>query len=329
MLITDMKKSSAFLICTLIIFAYCIPVSCNNKDVSTRKPIGVTVTSNVKYGSNKDWQGDVQNLLLDVYTPPGASGTEKFPLVVYIHGGGFLDGDKLDKKALMMDFANSGFAGASINYRLGWTQGNNCNGDTVEAKEAIYRAVQDAKAAIRFLVANADKYHIDTSKIFIGGESAGAITALSTNYFTQAYANDFIPGVESKLGALDNADNNLTASYSIKGIASVAGCLNTPDLISNASAKPTIYMHGLLDNVIPYDSGHNYNCKNFSFCYGDYYLYNITKNLTASVMHLDSTGTHNVYNENFISANEICFFNSIIQNTSDTGFFTGTASSCQ
>lgn len=325
-----MKKSSAILICTLIIALYFIFNSCsNNKDVSTRRPIGVTVISNIKYGSNKDWTGNTQNLLLDLYTPPGASATEKFPLVVYIHGGGFVDGDKLDKKALMMDFANSGFVGASVNYRLGWTQGNNCNGDTTEAKEAIYRAVQDAKAAIRFLVANANKYNIDTSKIFLGGESAGAITALSTNYFTQSYANDFIPGVQGKLGALDNADNNLTVSYSIKGIASVAGCLNTPDLINAANVKPTIYMHGLLDNVIPYDSGHNYNCKNFSFCYGDYYLYNITKNLAPGVMHLDSTGTHNVYDENFISANEICFFNSIMQNTSDTGFFTGTASSCQ
>ena len=115
----------------------------------------------------------------------------------------------------------------------------------------------------------------------------------------------------------------------IKGIASVAGCLNNPALINAGNVKPTIYMHGLLDDVVPYDSGHNYNCKNFSLCYGDYYLYNISKNLAPSVMHLDSTGTHNVYDEDFIKTNEICFFNSIMQNNANEGYFTGNASSCQ
>lgn len=325
-----MRNNFTYPLCLFIIciFFYFIAPSCRkHTDQSTRRPT-VTIASNIKYGSNTDWQGNTEDLLLDIYTPPITTGTEKFPLIVFIHGGGFVDGDKLENRTLMIDFANSGFISASINYRLGWTQGDNCNGDTTEAKEAIYRAVQDAKAATRFLVANAAKYNIDISKIFLSGESAGAITALSTNYFTQSYANDFLPGVQSKLGALDNADNNLTVSYSIKGIASVAGCLNTPDLINAANVKPTIYMHGLLDNIVPYDSGHNYNCKNFSYCYGDYYLYNKTKNLTSSVMHLDSTGTHVVYDEPFIKANEVCFFNSIIQNTTDTGFFTGTASSC-
>jgi predicted esterase len=313
-----------------ILFFYFIIQACgkSSDQPARRRTNNVTVVNNVKYGANKNWKDKTENLLLDVYIPP-VSNVQKFPLIVYIHGGGFLDGDKLDKKSLMIDFANSGYVGASINYRLGWTQGNNCNGDTTEAKEAIYRAVQDAKAAIRFLVANADKYNIDTSNIFLGGESAGAITALSTNYFTQSYANDFLPGVENKLGGLDNADNNITVSYSIKAIASIAGCLNTPDLINAANVKPTIYMHGMLDNVIPYDSGHNYNCRNFSLCYGDYYLYNITKNLAPSVMHLDSTGTHNVYDEAFIKANEVCFFNGVMQGSANAGFFTNAASSCR
>lgn len=324
------KSVHVIIIPAAILFFYFIIQACGK---STTQPTGrrisnVTAVSNVKYGANKDWQGNTQNLLLDIFIPP-VSTVQKFPLIVYIHGGGFLDGDKLDKKSLMIDFANSGFVGASINYRLGWTKSDNCTGDTTEAKEAIYRAVQDAKAAIRFLVANAEKYNIDTANIFLAGESAGAITALSTNYFTQSYANNFLPGVESKLGGLDNADNNLTVAYSIEAIASTAGCLNTPGLINAANVKPTIYMHGLLDNVIPYDSGHNYNCRNFSLCYGDYYLYNITKNLAPSVMHLDSTGTHTVYDEAFVKTNEACFFNSVMQGSANSGFFTNATTSCR
>lgn len=319
-----------YTISAVIIFYFIVPSCSKGPNRTTRRqPSTVTVVNNVKYGSNKDWQGNTEDLLLDVYIPADVSGTQKLPLIVYVHGGGFQDGDKEDKKSMMTDFANSGFIAVSINYRLGWTQGNNCNGDTTEAKEAIYRAVQDARSAIRFLVSNAGTYFIDTSNIFLGGESAGAITVLSTNYFTQAYANELIPGVQSKLGALDFADNNIQVPYSVKGIASVAGCLNSPNLITAANVKPTIYMHGMMDDVIPYDSGHNYNCKNFSICYGDYYLYNVTKNITSCVMHLDSTGIHTVYDEAFIKTNEVCFFNSILKNNINTGFYTGTASSCQ
>ena len=327
-----MRNNFTYLLCLFIasIFFYFITPSCSKKsDTSTRRPNTVTITSNVKYGSNKDWQGNIVNLFLDVYTPPNLSTTQKIPLIIYVHGGGFLDGSKEDKKAMMIDFASSGFVAASINYRLGWTQADSCNGDTTEAKEAIYRAVQDARSAIRFLVANAENYHIDTSKIFLSGESAGAITVLSTNYFTQSYADNLIPGAETKLGTLDFADNNFKNAFTIKGIASVAGCLSSADLISSFNVKPTIYMHGYLDNVVPYNVGTNFNCHNYSKCFGDYYLYKITKVLAPSVMHLDSTGTHNIYNEDFIKTNQACFFNSIIQNTTDTGFFTGAALSCR
>ncbi len=328
-----MRKNSVRLVYTFLatLVFYSVAPSCSKSPTpTTRRPTNtVTVINNIKYGSNTDWQGNTEDLLLDIYIPPGVTGTEKFPLIVYVHGGGFVDGDKEDKRTMMTDFANSGFVSASINYRLGWNQGTGCDGDTTQAKEAVYRAVQDARSAIRFLVSNAGTYFIDTTNIFLGGESAGAITVLSTNYFTQAYANELIPGIQAKLGAIDFADNDVRIHYSIKGIASVAGCLNSPDLITTANVKPTIYMHGMMDNVIPYDTGHDYNCKNFSFCYGDYYLYNISKNLAPCVMHLDSTGVHNVYDEPFIKTNEVCFFKSILKNNINTGFYTGTESSCQ
>src|ERR1700759_3926983 len=118
---------------------YSVTPSCSKNSSQTRRTTNnVTVIDNIKYGSNTDWQGNTENMLMDIYLPPGASDAQKLPLIVYVHGGGFVDGDKSDKRTLMIDFANSGFVSVSINYRLGWTQGTNCNGDTTEAKEAIY-----------------------------------------------------------------------------------------------------------------------------------------------------------------------------------------------
>lgn len=324
------KQSCSYLFFSLMAFAfmYCIIPSCRNIDATSRNTDTVKILSGIKYGSNTDWQGNFKNLLLDVYTPPGILNNEKLPLVVYVHGGGFQDGTKEDAKALMTDFVSSGFIAVSINYRLGWTQADSCIGDTTGAKEAVYRAVQDTKAAIRYLVANAEKYNIDTSYIFLSGESAGAITILSTNYFTQSYANSFVPGAEQKLGYLDDADNTLKNQFTIKGIGSVAGCLNNADLINKFNIKPTIYMHGLLDNVIPYNTGTAFNCPNYLSCFGSNYLYNVSKTLAPTILHLDSTGAHNVYDESFIKVNQVCFFKSIIQKELKGGFFTGETPSC-
>lgn len=308
-------------------FCYCI-ITCCSKNPQQKNTGTIKIISDIKYGSNKNWQGNKEDLLLDIYSPVNISYTKKLPLIVYVHGGGFQNGSKEENKILLTDFAASGFITVSISYRLGWTQSDSCTGDTAEAKEAVYRAVQDAKAAIRFLVANAATYNIDTSNIFLSGESAGAITVLATNYFTQSYANSFVPGAELNLGTLDYAGNNLKIKFTIKGIASVAGCLNNADLINQRNAKPTIYMHGLLDSVIPYKAGTAYSCPNYLYCFGSYYLYNASKNLAPAVLHLDSTAAHTVYDEPFIKANQVCFFNSIMQGKTNAGYYTGNASSC-
>src|SRR5271165_2053490 len=86
--------------------------------------------------------------------------------------------------------ADSGFVVASINYRLGWRAGNTtCGGDSASEMRAGYRAVQDANAALRFLVANDVAFGVDTGWVFIGGSSAGSIVALNTSYIP----NDIAP----------------------------------------------------------------------------------------------------------------------------------------
>lgn len=102
---------------------------------------------------------------LDLYEP--ATGDAPHPLVVIIHGGGWVTGDKRSDlpMAAIPGFLDRGYAVASINYRL--------------TSEAIFPAqLLDAKAAIRFLRANAGDFDLDPDRIAVVGESAGAHLAL-------------------------------------------------------------------------------------------------------------------------------------------------------
>lgn len=96
---------------------------------------------------------------LDLYVPDGE---KKMPLFVLIHGGGFMFGDSQTRQAQFMYryFRDHGYACASVNYRLA-------------QEEPFPGAVEDVKAAIRFLKANADQYGYDAERVAVWGESAG------------------------------------------------------------------------------------------------------------------------------------------------------------
>lgn len=100
---------------------------------------------------------------LDIYLPN--TGTGPFPVIVSIHGGAFLMGDKADGQVTpMLAGLDRGYAVVSINYRL--------------SQEAKFPAqVNDAKAAIRFIRANAAEYNLDPDKIAAWGGSAGGYLA--------------------------------------------------------------------------------------------------------------------------------------------------------
>ena len=125
------------------------------------------------------------NQKLDLYLP--ASGTN-WPLIVWIHGGGWMEGSKEQPPGLR--FLVHGFALASINYRL--------------SQEAIFPAqLLDCKAAIRWLRAHAVEHGIDPDRIGVWGASGGHLAAmLGTTGGVKEFDQGDNPGVSSRVQAV-------------------------------------------------------------------------------------------------------------------------------
>jgi len=238
-----------------------------NKKYGEAKGYYVSLTDNEKDYTSILFDGmrnhlftKMTDLNMDIYMPDEDSPSH--PLIMFIHGGAFCAGDKEDASVVDMCrwFASRGYVTASINYRLGFHVRSYLSFFNNEsAKQAFrraeYRAVQDANAAMRYLVSNADEYNIDTHNIFVTGSSAGATTALNMAYMTDQDAAKML-GMSSyrQLGGLHDSSNDIRADYTIKSVASMWGALPDLNMLRNAHTDITLF-HGTNDEVIPYAEG--------------------------------------------------------------------------
>lgn len=173
--------------------------------IPTDIPEGVDLSGNIVYARYGD-----RDLLLDLYRPAGA--TEALPAVVVIRGGGWAAGDKEGFGPMAAALATRGFIAVSIEYRA--------------VPEATYpAAVFDAKAAVRWLRANAAQYNIAADAIGVIGGSAGAHIA---TYL----------GVTAGMNELEGNGGNEDHASTVQAVVGLAaptslmpdgGCPQTPD----------------------------------------------------------------------------------------------------
>ncbi len=186
-----------------------------------------------------------------VYSPTGDP-TSCRPVVIWAHGGGFFAGSYLEQKTtdMMRQLARKGYVAIAIAYRLWPTSPAN----TQQFQEALIRGVQDMKAAIRFVKANANALRIDTSQVFVGGSSAGAIIANHTTFMGVTEA--FPLALANQGGNYNVTTPAANLSFSDK----VAGCVTQAGAIWNLSfldgeTTPWGAVHNTTDATVPHSTG--------------------------------------------------------------------------
>lgn len=135
-----------------LIMNYNCKKSDDERDAGLTTPADIIRDDNILYGTSKKYQS------LDVYRPMDYTG--KLPVIVNVHGGGWVYGTKETYQFYCMNLAQRGFAVVNFNYRLA-------------PKFKYPCALEDVNSAFSWVMSNADKYDMDINNIFAVGDSAG------------------------------------------------------------------------------------------------------------------------------------------------------------
>jgi hypothetical protein len=208
-----------------------------------------------KLGQSRVVYGNAEGQSLDMYVfQPEGDTAAKRPLIVLAYGGSFTAGVKEspDIINLCQAFTLRGFVTASISYRL--LQGQV---DSASMLKQAVKAVQDAKAAIRYFykdAATSNTYRIDTNKIFMGGTSAGAFIGVHLGYLTDTIGlQQWMKQIIESQGDIEGNSGNPGYSSRVSGIINLAGAIGDTAWIK-PGAVPMVSMHGNDDGTVPYCS---------------------------------------------------------------------------
>lgn len=206
-----MKRLFVLTLCLFILFAatsfcHADPL----KDVKAMKDLEYA-----RYGE--------RSMKLDLYVPEKGEGP--FPIVVWVHGGGWVGGDKNDCPPLNLGYCQRGYATASVSYRF--------------SPEAPFPAqIEDVKGAIRWIRTNAKKYNIDPNRIGAMGASAGGHLVC-------------LLGVTGKVKQFDVGDH-LDQSSEVQAVCNIFGptdFLNYFEHLEKGTAL-TKSLHDMVDSLL-------------------------------------------------------------------------------
>ncbi len=248
------KRQNCVALVALMIFA----LACKKEEQPQPQParyadaiFAETTLQTVTYSS-------AYGLEMDVYQPKGDTETNR-PVVVLAHGGGFVGGSSLNPAMVRLgqNLAKRGYVAVSINYRL--APGFLPLLDSNIAADVVIKAIGDARAAIRFLrasVTNGNPFGINPNRVFMGGNSAGAVLAVHVGFLDSA---DVVPpffatALQNNGGFEGNSGNPGQPSH-VRAVFNMAGGISRTGWI-DGNDVPIISFHGVDDDVVPY------NCDN-------------------------------------------------------------------
>lgn len=193
---------------------------------------------------------------MDIYTPNGDNLAAR-PVIMYVHGGAFYAGDKGSQDCIDFcnAFAKKGYVAISVNYRL-------ANAflfltDKKVQLNAVLQSIADVKAAFRYMVKEAkttNQYRIDTSALFLGGYSAGAVASLHTGWVTNESELDanLLDILKNGIKTLDGDAGNNGYSFKVKALFSLAGGLYSTQYVSQGDI-PVWMGHAKDDATVSYN----------------------------------------------------------------------------
>lgn len=191
---------------------------------------------------------------LDVYFPRNAGAPR--PTVIYIHGGGWTGGTKESSIFNLLPYLEMGFNAVNVEYRL--------------ARNSLApAAVEDCRCALRWIMRNAQRYQIDTSKLVVTGHSAGGHLSLMTGILDPAAGLDNeCPGSEElKVAAVVNFYGITDVADLLQGphqqqyaVTWLGGMTDRQAIAKRASPltyvrkglPPILTIHGDADTTVPY-----------------------------------------------------------------------------
>lgn len=225
-----------------LLFIFIISASCKKApDQPNEAALSSQDLLNVSYGTH------VRNSL-DIYLPERRD--EKTAVILLVHGGSWLGGDKSAFTDLAKYWRDKGYAAATMNYRLTNTPENN-----------IHPAqVNDIAKAIAFIGSKAADWKISSDKFALQGASAGG--HLSLLYTYKYDTGNKVKTVISLAGPTDFTPTSGLSPVQAQIVQSLIGTsyLTNPTAYAEASpishvtanSKPTLLFHGKLDVVVPY-----------------------------------------------------------------------------
>lgn len=184
---------------------------------------------------------DTLKLYLDFYTPEQVH--DSTICLVYVFGGGFIGGHRDGdwEKGYFKQLLDAGFMIASIDYRLGLKGVKNLSiFNSKPLEDAINMAAEDAISALAYLLEHAAELKVNKDLIVMIGSSAGAITALQTDY---ALCNGFLNS------------SMLPSDFRLAGVVSYSGAIYSHEgkvKYRKHEPAPTMLYHGMADRLVPY-----------------------------------------------------------------------------
>ena len=221
------------------------------------KPVAPTVPDDVALHFDVEYSRVGGPVAMDIFRPKTGG---PHPAVLAIHGGGFRAGSRASYHKLCIKLAQQGYVAATASYRL-------------SPRHQFPAAVEDAKAAVRFLRANARKYNLDPDRIGATGGSAGGHLVLML-------------GLTGQMNAFDGSGPNLDQSSQVQAVVNFYGptdftksydasvdakdvlpqwigndlahnrkqhLVASPLYYVNPMAAPTLTVHGTKDTYVAYE----------------------------------------------------------------------------